>query len=341
MMPTARPAPDGSAPQEGNVKVAAATERCTVIVTPRDLFSVTETCLEHVFANTPEPFELVVVLGGAPPRLRRRLEERYAAKARLLFPPGFLTTPELRTLALRETRTRLAVCLDSNVFVRPGWLAGLVRCQEETGAALVVPLVLEAGDRIHTAGNDLFITYENGRAYGSMELRFHGHHVCESTNLSRRTIDFGEVHCQLVDVATALRTGIYAEILREGTDIDSGLTLSRAGHGMMVEPRSVVYLHYPTLVTDADDVRLHRWKWDIPAVMASYDRLKTKWNVDVGGPRAHFKSYLVHVNSRVGPFTQIRPTAVSARLDRLFLRLPAGLRSRFDAWRTGYHTAAR
>jgi hypothetical protein len=31
-------------------------ERCTVILTPRDLFSVTEECLGHLFRNTPEPF---------------------------------------------------------------------------------------------------------------------------------------------------------------------------------------------------------------------------------------------------------------------------------------------
>jgi hypothetical protein len=61
----------------------------------------------------------------------------------------------------------------------------------------------------------------------------------------RREIDFGEVHCQLLVVEDALGLGIYDERLREGGDIDSGLTLSRAGRRMMFEPASCVYLFYP------------------------------------------------------------------------------------------------
>ena len=323
-----------------------AIERCTVVVTPRDLFSVTETCLHHLFANTPEPFDLIVALGGAPEAIRRRLQARYAGKARLIFVPGFRTTPELRTLALREARTRLAVCLDTNVFVRPGWLFPLIQCQRETGAAMVVPLVLEEGERIHTAGNDLFITHENGQAYGSMELRFHGHYVCETNNLKRRDVDFGEVHCQLFVVEAALRVGVYDEVLREGVEIDSGLTLARAGCTMMFEPRSVVFLYYPELITDVVDVALHRWKWDIPAVMASYERIREKWNIDVGGPRQSFKRYLVGVNSRVGPFTQLHPAAGSIVLDRLLRRFRSAFRASvtrwwFNAWRMGYYRRVR
>ena len=324
------------------VEARQETERCTIILTPRDLFSVTETCLQHLFANTPEPFDLIVILGGAPPTIQKRVEALYGHRARLIFIPGFLTTPELRSIGLREARTRLAVCLDTNVFVRPGWLTPLIECQRETSAAMVVPLVLEEGDRIHTAGNDLFITSENGQAYGSMELRFHGHQLCETNNLTRRDVDFGEVHCQLFVVETALRVGVYDEVLREGTDIDSGLTIARAGCTMLVEPRSVVFLHYPAQITDVVDVALHRWKWDIPAVMGSYQRIREKWNIDVGGPRGDFKGYLVGMNSRLGPFTQLHPSPASVFLDRLLRRFRgllrlSGARWRFSAWRTGYY----
>jgi hypothetical protein len=318
-------------------------ERCTVILTPRDLFSVTEECLAHLFANTPEPFDLIVAMGGAPAELRTRLEATLAGKARLIFTPAFQNTAELRNLALPQATTRLAVCLDTNVFVRPNWLAPLVRCQQETGASLVVPLVLEGDDRIHTAGNDLFVTHENGAAFGAMELRFHGKRVCETTNLTRRPVDFGEVHCELLLVDDALRLAIHDEHLREGTDIDSGLTLTRAGRTMVFEPASVVYLYYPPLITHAMDVPFHRWKWDIPAVMASYRHIREKWQIDVGGPRGHFKRYLVDVNARVGPLTQLYPSRPTIFLDRLArdlrARLPqvSSLGHRFTAWRAGYY----
>jgi hypothetical protein len=323
----------------------AHTERCTIVVTPRDLFSVTDECLDHLEANTPEPHDLIVAMGGAPASVRSRLEQRLAGRARLILDPVFRTTGELRNRALREATTRLAVCVDNNVFVRPGWLAPLLRCQRETEASQVVPLILDGNDKIHTAGNDLFITQEGGKAYGSMELRFQHQKVCETTNLVRREIDFGEVHCQLLVVEDALGLGIYDERLREGGDIDSGLTLSRAGRRMMFEPASCVYLFYPPLLEHAMDVAFHRWKWDIPAVMASYRHIEEKWTIDVGGPRNDFRRYLVGVNARVGPLTQLYPSRATIFADRLtrYLggRMPSlrGLRHRFTAWRTGFYRA--
>src|SRR5262245_2576825 len=52
-------------------------ERCTIIVTPRDLFSTTKECLEAIFRHTPEPFDLLVVMGGAPDSIQAMLESRY------------------------------------------------------------------------------------------------------------------------------------------------------------------------------------------------------------------------------------------------------------------------
>lgn len=321
----------------------AHTERCTIIVTPRDLFSVLDECLDHLEAHTPEPHDLVVAMGGAPPTIRERLERRLAGRARLIFDPAFRNTAELRNRALREATTRLAVCVDSNVFVRPGWLAPLIRCQRETGASQVVPLILDGDDKIHTAGNDLFITHAGGKAYGTMELRFQHQKVCDTTNLVRREIDFGEVHCQLLVAEDARALGIYDEQLREGGDIDSGLTLSRAGRRMMFEPASRVYLFYPSLLEHAMDVPFHRWKWDIPAVMASYRHIEEKWKIDAAGPRGDFKRYLVGVNARVGPLTQLYPSRATIFVDHLARhlgrRLPSlrTLRNRFTRWRTGYY----
>ena len=113
---------------EENPKIAdrSVIERCTIIVTPRDLFSTTEECLEQIFKNTPEPFDLLVVMGGAPEALRATLEARYKDKVHLIFRPDFLNGSQLRNIGLREAKTRLAVCLDTNVFVRAGWLAPLI-----------------------------------------------------------------------------------------------------------------------------------------------------------------------------------------------------------------------
>lgn len=322
-------------------------ERCTIIVTPRDLFSTTAECLESIFKNTPEPFDLIVVMGGAPESVKQLIESRYHEKARLIFKPEFLNGSQLRNIGLRETKTRLAVCLDTNVFVRPNWLTPLIRCQVETGASEVVPLCVDQADTIHTAGNDLFITYSNGEAIAKMELRCVGQQVHEKTNLKRSEIDFGEVHCQLLVVDTALKLGFYDDQLREGIEMDSGLTLRKAGCKMMVQPDSVVCLYYPIKLKHVIDIPFYRWKWDIREIMANFAYLKTKWNIDLGTGDG-FKRYLVRVNARVGFLTQIYPTDFTVFCDRLiayafdlFRRPFSSLKWTILAWRTGYYSSSK
>jgi len=331
--------------EDPNFKDRILPERCTIIVTPRDLFSTTEECIEEILRNTPEPFDLIVVMGGAPPSFEQLLHTRYREKARLIFTPHFLNGSQLRNIGLRETRTRLAVCLDTNVFVRPNWLAPLIQCQVETGAAEVVPVCVDQDNAIHTAGNDLFITYNNGEAVAKMVLRYVGQQIYESTNLKRSEIDFGEVHCQLLVVDTALKLEVYDERLREGIEMDSGLTLTRAGYKIMVEPDSVVCLYYPFKLKHVIDVPLYRWKWDIPQVTEDFQYLRGKWNIDLS-TRGGFKKYLVRVNARVGILTQICPTSVSVFCDRALAYAWDSLCHPFRqlawtilAWRTGYFRA--
>ena len=321
-------------------------ERCTIIVTPRDLFSTTGECLESIFKNTPEPFDLIVVMGGAPEPVKQLLESRYGGKARLIFKPEFLNGPQLRNIGLHETKTRLAVCLDTNIFVRPNWLTPLIRCQVETGASEVVPICVDQNDRIHTAGNDLFITYSNGEAIAQMELRCVGQKVQERTNLRRSELDFGEVHCQLLVVETALRLGFYDERLREGIEMDSGLTFRKAGCKIMVQPDSVVCVYYPIRLKQAIDVPIYLWKWDIPEIMENFDYLKAKWNIDLG-TAGGFKNYLVRVNARVGLLSQLWPSPICVFLDRAFAYAVDSIRAPFRrlawiilAWRTGYYKVA-
>jgi Glycosyl transferase family 2 len=318
-------------------------EHCTIIVTPRDMFSTTGECLEQIFTNTPEPFELLVVMGGAPERIKAMLGSRYGDRARLIFRSEFLNGCQLRNIGLREAKTRLAICLDTNVFVRANWLTPLIRCQVETGADEVVAVCVDQDNRIHSGGNDLFVTYAEGEAIAKMELRCVGQQVLEATNLKRSEIDFGEVHCQLLVVETALRLGVYDERLREGIEMDSGLTLTRAGCKIMVQPDSVVCLYYPIKLKDVIDVPLYRWKWDIPLIMKDFDYLKTKWNIDLG-TRGGFKRYLVRVNARVGPLTQLFPSVATMFCDRAAIYILDWVRRPLRwlawtmlAWRTGYY----
>src|SRR3989338_74591 len=132
-------------------------ERCTIIVDARDRFSTTTRCLQTLLANTIGPHELIVVMGGAPGYLKREWTARFGRHARFLFEPHFLNQAQARNLGLRQATTRLAVVMDNDNFVQPGWLDAMLRCEQETGAVMVTPAILETPRRLHCVGTDLYV----------------------------------------------------------------------------------------------------------------------------------------------------------------------------------------
>ncbi len=293
-------------------------ETCTIAVMPRDRFSTTEQCIEILYKNTPEPFELMVLLGGAPEDLKKRLQEKYGSRATLVFEPEFLNGCELRNKALELAKTRLIVFVDSEVFVQPGWLAPLIECQKETDASMVSPIIIDRKNLIHTAGNDFFITEENGKKIGTMELRYANHFIGDTSNIPRRQTDFGEIHCQLAVVETARKVKAFDNRLREHQEMDAGLVLKEAGCIQMCEPRSRVYLHYPELIDEVQDIGIFQWKWEIDAMQKSIDLFYEKWNIDINHNN-NFIEYFKKVNRRVGTFSRFYPSRIAIAVDFFLL----------------------
>lgn len=302
----------------GEALVERREDRYTAIIAPRDSFTRLENCLYNVFKHTSSPIDVICLAGGAPLSVQDRLKRVYAQRVRFIFKDNFMTNAQLRNIGLRETRTRLAVCLDSDVFVRPGWFEPLLECCQQTGASLVTPIILDRQNLIHTAGNSLYLTEDKEKKYGAAELRYANMPFGGTTNIPRQEIDFAEVHCHFLDVETALACGIYDENLREGHDFDSGLMLQKAGKKMMLEPRSFVYLYYPRLQHRLEDISLYLWKWDLKAVLEGFDYLEKKWGIDLVS-KSNMRNHIIMLNHRVGFFTQFYPSKISIGMDRFYL----------------------
>ena len=313
---------------------AISNELVTIVVVLRDRFSTTEKCLETIIANTPEPYELIVVLGAVPNTLQKNLAARYEKKARFIFEPQFKNPAEYRNIGLRETKTKLAVLMDNDVYVRPGWLSSLVDCQGATQADMVVPLVLEVPDQIHTAGNDLMITHRGGKAYGQKVLRFAKMMYYEDSNLKRQRTDYGELHCQLVTAETARRLGVYDDRLREAGEVDSGLAWSKAGAEMWFEPNSVVFYDFPHKINHVEDIRSYLFKWDMRATLEGYRYFEKKWDLDIT-ECGNWQKFMVFLNDKVGLLSRLYPARVTLSLDLFFKALRKDLLqfSLFRLWR--------
>ena len=320
-----RGAPDRALLDSGVVwqdRGISALDRCTIVVVLKDRFSTTGKCLESLIGNTSGPYELMVVMGAVPAKLQKRWRERFGDTVRWHFEPKFLNPSEYRNIGLGLTRTPLAVLMDNDVYVRPGWLEPLIQCQSETGAAMVVPIMLHEENEIHTAGNDLYITYRNGKAFGCKELRYGRQSYFEGCSLEREKTDYGELHCQLVVAETARRLRVYDEKLREIAEVDSGLIWTKAGEEMWFEPKSVVHYDFPGRISRAEDIAPFLFKWDTRAIVEGYRYFEEKWKMDIteGGK---WPEYLVFLNSKLGLLPRACPNAFGIFLDRICRTLRA------------------
>ena len=304
----------------------------TVIIVVRDRFSTTAGCIESVLKNTPPPFDLIVVCGGAPKHVKAALQGRFGDKAKFIFEPELLNASESRNVGLRAAKTRLAALLDNDVLVRPGWLEALLRCQAETGAAMVSPLILDARDKIHTAGNDILITYRNGEAYGQKVLRYQKLTCWEGTNLKRLPTDYGELHCQLVNVETALRLEVFDEMLREVGEVDSGLSWAKGGCKMFFEPSSIVEYLIPRRITHPEDIRSFIFKWDSDEIRKGYDHFKKKWNMDIT-ECGEWGPFNAMINNQLGMASRLFPSKLSIAIDNSYYRLRKSLKGPGAWWK--------
>jgi len=292
-------------------------EPVTIIVGPRDRFSVTEHWLDNLFATTPGAGALhpvICVAGGVPPHLTAAWTERFADRVQFVLEDRFLNQSEVRNRGLERAATRLAVLADNDAYTRTGWLDALVACHRDTGAAMVVPLILEAPNRIHCAGNDLYKNVVDGREMAHKYLRFHGYPHADGCNLERSEVAYGELHLQLVEVAPTRALDAFDERIVEAGEVDSGLTWAAGGHAMWCEPRAVVHFDLDGPLT-ADDVELFAWRWDLDHVRRGYHVFEEKWGFDMteeGG----FHRFVVNYNASVGRLARLHPSAAALRWGR-------------------------
>lgn len=307
-------------------------ESCSVIMVGRERFSSTAHCLETLLRYTPGGHEFILVLGGVPRTAEDALRRRFEGRVKLHFEPRFLNPAESRNIGLKLARNRLSAILDNDVAVTPNWLGPLVRCQKETGAAMVVPIILEDAKNIHTAGNRLFVSRKDGKAYGRKILLFHHAFVYDGTNLKREPVDYGELHCQLVLTRHALELGVYDERLREAGEVDAGLTWAKAGLAMYFEPSSKVIYEIPKRITEPEDIRYFAWKWDPRAILEGYRYFEKKWNLDISD-QGTFNYFLAQHNMKAGILPRLFPSRWAIGIDSIFIYMRDACVAPSKVWR--------
>lgn len=276
----------------------ASAPKVTIVVVPRERFSVSLRSLTTLVRCTEDvDHELVYVDGGSPPEVRDRLREeagRYGFT--LVRTERFLSPNQARNLGLEHVTTPYVVFIDNDVVVTPGWLPPLLECAEQTGAWVVGPLNFEGefeDMEVHNAGGFLEFVGPEGSQQLLQENRYgHRHRSSLPEGLERFPCDYVEFHCVLVRRSAFDAIGpLDEELLSTREHLDLCLQVTRAGGEVWSELTSFVTYDHPPPVTMSDlPFFMTRWseEWNWRSVrrfIAKYG-LSDEYLERIGGPRA-------------------------------------------------------
>jgi GT2 family glycosyltransferase len=310
--------------------------KVTIVAVPRERYSLARRSLESIFAHTREPFELIYVDGNAPRPLASWLKAQAQEKGfQLLRHDEYLPPNRARNIGFEAVRTPYVVFIDNDVIVSDGWLEALVRCAEDTGAAIAGPLTCE-GEPIHThihfAGGESHIVevVENGepRRYMRDTIELQAKPLAEyRPRLQRKTTECFEFHCVLMRTDVVRDIGGFDEdIWNTKENVDFALEVARRGGEVYLEPDSLV-TYLDNVPMTWSDMRYYVVRWSDAWTEASLDRIKEKWNLSEDG---FFQSRYANMGWRRRRYI-IRPFCQKLPLPRGKGTLEMML-SRWDRW---------
>jgi len=264
-----------------------ATPRVTIVVVPREQYSVARRSLESIFEHTKLPHELIYVDGPSPAPLQRWLDAQARERGfRLLRSRRPLSPNHARNWALEFASTPYLVFVDNDLIVTPNWLETLVRCADETDAWAVGPLYLEGepGDGIvHMAGGHYAFTGE------APERSFHTEHLLQKTPLAelpapleRGDCAFVEFHCMLCRREVFETLGpLDSALLNSREHLDLCIAIEKAGGRVLFEPACLVTYKSPPPLDPGD--RGFFWlRWSEDWTRRSLERFVEKHGIESG-----------------------------------------------------------
>jgi len=262
----------------------------TIVVVPRERFSFAPQSLKSVLGNTEPPYKLLYVDGGSPTWVRRIIESQARENNfTLIRSEQYLSPNEARNLGFAKVQTKYTVFLDNDVVVAPGWLNGLVRCAEETGAWVVGPLYCIGQpyhQKIHMAAG-LAHFEENGATHRYIDKHLMEHSWLDDVRdqLKREPSERCEFHCMLIR-SDAMRTvGPLDEKLLGIVETHSDLCLlvRNAGGTVWFEPGSVV-TYVPPPPVHISDLPYFLLRWSNDWMTQGKARFAEKWGLRADDP---------------------------------------------------------
>jgi GT2 family glycosyltransferase len=297
----------------------------TIVVVPRERFSLATRALRGLYAETEPPFELVYVDGASPARTRRWLETEAKRRGfRLIRSERYLAPTEARNLGLGQASGRYVVFIDNDVLVRRGWLDSLVRCAQETGAWIVGPLYClgePAFTRIHMVGGTAHVDVRDGNRYLVEQHHLPNTRLEEvQPTLQRTRTELAEFHCLLARADVFERLGpLDPRLLSDFEHVDLCLAVRDAGGSIYIEPEALVnWVTPPPLAWS--DLPYFMLRWSDAWNRESLRRFRAKWRLTEDDPNGHYAFVTSYRRLALMPLRRAVRKAFGARRGASFER---------------------
>lgn len=280
--------------------------KVTIVVAPRERFSVAVKSLQSIVEHTTAPYELLYVDGNSPRPVRRAIEHVAGEHGfRVIRTDHYLPPNHARNLAIPHISTPYVVFIDNDVVVTPGWLERLIDCAECTDAAIVSPLICQGEPLhqiVHCAGGECGILEADQRGRRIHERIFHQGRKVADQDYKRCETGLAEFHCMLVKTSLLQDVGeLDDQLLNTREHLDLCMEAVARGGTIWFEPESVVtYLNEAPM--KASDVVYYMLRWGDDWERRSLIRFAEKWDLSTRGAlgrrlrnvglRRHYK--LVH-----------------------------------------------
>ena len=205
----------------------------SVVMVTHGAWALAEQAIAALIEHTDVPFELIVVDNGSTDETRSHLSRLDRARV-ILNDQNLGFGPATNQGAAAATGEYLLL-LNSDAFVRRGWLEPLLESLSEPAVGAVVPCYHGGDGLLQEAGALL-------ARDGTVHLYGEGDDPLRGCYRFRRAIDYGSAVCMLMRRHTFAAVGGFDERYGQAyyEDVDLCMRLVQRGMSVLYEPRSTV-----------------------------------------------------------------------------------------------------
>ena len=203
-----------------------------------------ENCIESIFRETEQKFELIIVDNNSPDKSGEKLSKKYES-CKFILNQKNLGVSEGLNIGINNSSGSHIILLNNDLIVAPKWLDYLFEAYEEKGSALYQPKFLKMKDNniIDSAGNLINVF---GFGFSRQKGR--------KDNLQYNTIEeigFAAGTCLFCSKEIFDEIGLFDEkLFAYNEDLDFGWRAKLSNYKSYYVPKSIVYHHGSA-----------QWKW--------------------------------------------------------------------------------